>query len=230
VLALLHGAPFVPAGDLGELVTPTGAAIAAIAVGAWGDPPAFTLDAIGYGAGARELPDRPNVVRVLLGEQAPSSMRTDMPAVLDVVLLEANLDDFLPELVPDALERCVAAGAIDIWTAPVQMKKGRPGIVLSALARPAAEEAVAAALLEHTSTLGVRVSSLRRYELERRVHAVEVEGHTIRVKVGLLGDRIVNIAPEHDDCAAAAAATGWPVKQIWARALAQAQGIDALAR
>jgi pyridinium-3,5-bisthiocarboxylic acid mononucleotide nickel chelatase len=230
VLALLHGAPFVPVGELGELLTPTGAAIAAIAVSAWGDPPAFTLDATGYGAGARDLPDRPNVVRVLLGEEAPSSTRTDMPAVADVVLLEANLDDFLPELVPDALERCVAAGAIDVWTAPVQMKKGRPGIVVSALARPGAERAVAAALLEHTSTLGVRVSSLRRYELERRVHAVQVEGHTIRVKVGLLGDRIVNIAPEHDDCAAAAAATGRPVKQIWARALAQAQGIDVLAR
>ena len=144
--------------------------------------------------------------------------------------MEANLDDFLPELVPDAVERCLAAGALDVWTVPVQMKKGRPGLVLSALARPDAEGTAAAALLEHTSTLGVRVSSLRRYELERRVHAVEIEGHTIRVKVGLLGDRVVNVAPEHDDCAAAAAATGRPVKQIWARALAAAQELDALAR
>jgi pyridinium-3,5-bisthiocarboxylic acid mononucleotide nickel chelatase len=229
VLALLQGVPFVPAGELGELVTPTGAAIAATAVDAWGDPPAFTLESTGYGAGARDLPDRPNVVRVLLGEEAQRSIHADMPAIADVVLLEANLDDLVPELVPDALERCLAAGALDVWTAPVQMKKARPGILVSALARPVAEGSVAAALLEHTSTLGVRVSGLRRYELERRVHAVEVDGHTIRVKVGLLGDRVVNIGPEHDDCAAVAAATGRPVKQIWARALAAAQEIDALA-
>jgi pyridinium-3,5-bisthiocarboxylic acid mononucleotide nickel chelatase len=229
VLELLSGAPWVGAGDLGELVTPTGAAIAASFVRTWGDPPALTLEATGYGAGARELSDRPNVVRVLLGRQAGSGA-TPAPSVTDVVVLEANVDDLLPELVPDALERCLAAGALDVWTAPVQMKKGRPGIVVSALARPDAERAVAVALVENTSTLGVRVSRLRRYELDRRVHVVVVDGQTIRVKVGLLNDRVVNVAPEHDDCAAAATATGRSVKEMWARAMAAAQAIDALAR
>ena len=139
-----------------------------------------------------------------------------------VVLLEANLDDLVPELIPDAVQRCSEAGALDVWITPVQMKKGRPGIVVSALARPGDERAVAAALLEHTSTLGVRVSTLHRYELERRTEEVEVDGRPIRIKVGLLDGRVVNVAPEHDDCAAVAAATGRPVKQIWAEALAEA--------
>jgi pyridinium-3,5-bisthiocarboxylic acid mononucleotide nickel chelatase len=229
VLELLGGARWVAAGDVGELVTPTGAAIAASFVRAWGDPPAFTLEATGYGAGARELPDRPNVLRVLVGQQSGAGAAA-APTVTDVVLLEANVDDLVPELVPDALERCLAAGALDVWTAPVQMKKGRPGIVVSALSRPDAERPVAAAMLENTSTLGVRVSRLRRYELERRVHVVDVDGQTIRVKVGLLNDRVVNVAPEHDDCAAAATATGRSVKEMWGRAMAAAQAIDAVAR
>jgi pyridinium-3,5-bisthiocarboxylic acid mononucleotide nickel chelatase len=216
-LALLRGAPLVgtDAGD--ELVTPTGAAIVAVAADGWGELPAVTLAAVGYGAGARELPDRPNVLRVVIGHVAEEPAATS-----SVVLLEANLDDLLPELVPDAVERCSEAGALDVWTVPVQMKKGRPGIVVSALARPGDERAVAAALLEHTSTLGVRVTPMHRYELHRRTEEVEVDGRPIRIKVGVLDGRVVNIAPEHDDCAAAAAATGRPVKQIWAEALAAA--------
>jgi uncharacterized protein (DUF111 family) len=102
------------------------------------------------------------------------------------------------------------------------MKKGRPGIVLSALARPGDERAVAAAVLEETSALGVRVSRLSRYELERTERTVEVGGMAVRVKLGLLDGRVVNVAPEHDDCAAVARATGRPVKAVWAEALARA--------
>src|SRR5262249_56649816 len=93
----------------------------------------------------------------------------------DVVVLETNLDDLVPELVPDAVERCFAAGALDVWTAPVGMKKGRPGVVLSALARPAAEAAVARAILEETTALGVRVARLRRWELEREERTVSLD-------------------------------------------------------
>ena len=118
------------------------------------------------------------------------------------------------------MERCFAAGALDVWTVPAQMKKGRPGIVLSALARPADEAAVATAILEETSALGVRVQRMRRYELEREERVVEVEGGSVRVKIGRLGGRVVNVAPEHDDCAALARATGRPVKSVWAAALA----------
>jgi len=223
VLAILEGAALAGVETTAELVTPTGAAIVAEACDAWGPLPPMTLERVGYGAGSRDLADRPNVVRVVVGE-AVAEARTD------VVLLEAGLDDLLPELVPDAVERCFAAGAVDVWTTPVQMKKGRPGVVVSALARPEAEPAVARALLEHTSTLGVRVSALRRYELEREGRRVEVDGHAIGVKLGVLDGRVVNVAPEHDDCARVARATGRPVKHVWAAAMAAAQELYGRAR
>jgi uncharacterized protein (DUF111 family) len=156
------------------------------------------------------------VVRAILGTS------TETPAKREVLLLEANVDDMVPELVPDAAERCREAGAIDVWTSPAAMKKGRPGVILSALARPDAEMPVATALLEHSTTLGVRVTRLRRHELEREVREVDVFGHPVRVKLGLMGGRVVNVAPEHDDCATVASKTGRPVKQVWAAALAAA--------
>ena len=213
-LGLLEGAALVGVETEAELVTPTGAAIAATVVDEWGQLPPLTFDRVGYGAGARDLPDRPNVVRVVLGT---ASRRTTQ-----VVVLETNLDDLSPELVPDAIDRCFAAGALDVWTVPAHMKKGRPGFVLAALARPDAEGEIARVLLEETSALGVRVSRLERYELDREERVVELEGGTVRVKVGILDGRVVNVAPEHDDCAAVAKATGRSVKSVWAEALAHA--------
>jgi pyridinium-3,5-bisthiocarboxylic acid mononucleotide nickel chelatase len=215
-LALLEGAALVGVDTEAELVTPTGAAIAAAIVDEWGTLPPLTLDAVGYGAGTKDLADRPNLVRVVLGTEA--SRPTGR-----VVLLETNLDDFAPELVPDAVERCFAAGALDVWTTPAQMKKGRPGFVLSALARPEAQDAIARVLLEETSALGVRVARLDRYELDRDERIVDVAGGSVRVKVGLLDGRVVNLAPEHDDCAALARSTGRSVHSVWAEALARAQ-------
>src|SRR5205807_1018477 len=106
---------------------------------------------------------------------------------------------------------------------PVTMKKGRPGFVLSALARPAAEAAVAHAMLEETTALGVRVDRRRRYELAREERTISVEGGPVRVKLGRLDGRIVNVAPEHDDCAAVAGRTGASVKSVWTAALAAAR-------
>jgi uncharacterized protein (TIGR00299 family) protein len=216
-LALLEGASIVGVDIEAELVTPTGAAIAATLVERWGSLPPMTLEHVGYGAGTKDFEDRPNVVRVVLG--------TTVTATSAVVLVETNLDDFSPELVPDAVERCFEAGALDVWTVPAQMKKGRPGFVLSALARPEAQAAVARALLESTSALGVRVSRLERYELEREERVVEAAGGPIRVKVGLLDGRVVNVAPEHDDCATVAKSAGRSVKSVWAEALARAQDL-----
>src|SRR5581483_5531386 len=190
---------------------------AAALVDRFGAAPPMTIDRIGYGAGTADFAERPNVVRVLLGRRAAA-----IDAAGEVTLLESNLDDLLPELVPDAVERCYAAGALDVWTAPAAMKKGRPGIVLSALARPDAEAAVARAILEETTALGVRAARLRRYELEREERVVEIAGRAVRVKLGRLDGRVVNVAPEHDDCAAVARATGTPVKSVWAAALAAA--------
>jgi uncharacterized protein (TIGR00299 family) protein len=214
--ALLVGAPVFGVALQAELVTPTGAALAATLADEWGALPAMTLRKVGYGAGTADFPERANLMRVLVGD-------TSDVALGEVVVLETNLDDLLPEFVPDAAERCFAAGALDVWTAPVTMKKGRPGLVLSALARPALQDAVARAMLEHTSALGVRVARWARYELEREVMIVEVDGRPVRVKLGRMEGRVVNVAPEHDDCATVAAGSDAAVQSIWAAALAAAR-------
>jgi uncharacterized protein (DUF111 family) len=175
------------------------------------------LQTIGYGAGAREISSIPNVVRVLVGEAI------EPETLAPVSLIEANVDDLPPELIPDAAAGCFAAGALDVWATPVQMKKARPGFVLSALTRPADERRVAEAMLRETSTLGVRIAQLRRWELEREGRTVEVDGEPVRVKVGLLDGEVINVAPEHDDCAAVAALTGRTVKSVWAAAFAAIQ-------
>lgn len=223
-LGLLAGVPLVGVDTEAELVTPTGAAIATTVVEAFGQLPPLILEGVGYGAGAADFDDRPNVVRVVLGEESGSALTgSDPTGLTPVVLLETNLDDLSPELVPDAVERCFGAGALDVWTVAAQMKKGRPGLVLSALVRPGGEGEVARALLQETTALGVRVHRLDRYELEREERVVDVAGGSVRVKVGLLDGRIVNVAPEHDDCAELARSTGRAVKSIWAEALARAQ-------
>jgi hypothetical protein len=218
-LALLDGAPVHGVDIALELVTPTGAALVAAIADEYGPIPAMTLAGTGYGAGTRDLDAVPNVVRVMVGTEARRSAR--------VSLIEANLDDLLPELAPDAAAACFAAGALDVWTAPVQMKRGRPGFIISALARPEDERAVADAMLRETSTLGVRIARYDRIELERESRTVEVGGEPVRVKVGKLGGKIVNLAPEHADCERAARILGEPVKTVWALALAAAHEVPA---
>ncbi|MCA1689677.1 MAG: nickel pincer cofactor biosynthesis protein LarC [Actinobacteria bacterium] len=224
-LELLRGAPLHGVPGSVELVTPTGAAVVGALAVEFGPLPAMRLESVGYGAGARDLADRPNLVRVLVGQRlaAEGAGLGAGGGQEEAVLIETNLDDLSPELVPDAAERCFAAGALDVWVVPAQMKKGRPGVVFSALARPGDEEAVARAMLRETSALGLRVTPARRWELERRWTAVEVApGEAVRVKLGSLDGRTVNAAPEHDDCLAVARRTGRPVKAIWAAALAGA--------
>jgi len=212
-LTLLEGAPIHGVDIPMELVTPTGAALVASLATSFGAIPAMTVEGSGYGAGTRDLEQLPNVVRVIFGSNARTG---------GVKLIEANLDDFLPELAPDAAEAAFAAGALDVWTTPIQMKRGRPAFTLSALARPADERAVAEALLRETSTLGVRIAHLDRIELDRESFTVEVNGERVRVKVGKLDGRIVNLAPEHADCERAAHVSGEPVKVVWAKAIAAA--------
>jgi len=217
---LLRGVPVYGVEGDAELVTPTGAAlVTALAAGRFGVLPPLVLEAVGYGAGARELPDRPNVVRVLVGTVPRADAAPRRPAVL----VECTLDDLSGELVADAAAACVAAGALDAWVSPVQMKKGRPGVVLSALARPDDERTVAEAMLRHTTTLGVRMLPVARWELDRHHHRVSVHGQPVAVKVGLLDGEVVNLAPEHEDVARAAAALGVPTKSVWAQAWAAAQ-------
>ena len=216
-LALLKGAPLHGVDISAELVTPTGAALVASLAEGYGPLPPMRLEAVGYGAGSRRLEERPNLVRVLVGE----ALQDGLSGV--VSLIETNLDDMAPELVPDAADAAFAAGALDVWTTSAQMKKGRPGVVLSALARPEVERPVADAILRSMTALGLRIARLDRVELERDFEVVRVHGEPIRVKVGRLGGELLNLAPEHDDCMRVAAGSGRTVKSVWAAALAAAE-------
>jgi uncharacterized protein (TIGR00299 family) protein len=217
VLELLRGVPLHGGGVRAELTTPTGAAILAASASRFADLPPLRVARIGYGAGAREHRELPNLLRVVLGERVEEDPEGDGGLVL-----EANIDDMTPELAPWVVERLLGAGAVDVWLTPVQMKKGRPGIVLSALCPPGAGAAVREVLWRETSTLGVRGLPVRKWMLERRTIEVALGGGKARVKLGLDRGRVVNVAPEFADCARLAEQTGQPLKEIMARAQAAA--------
>jgi uncharacterized protein (TIGR00299 family) protein len=219
VLELLGGVPIYSGGVAAELATPTGAAILAASAGRFTDLPAMRVAAVGYGAGSRQHDELPNLLRVLLGERTEDESAGD-----GGVVLEANLDDMTPELAPWVLERLFEAGAADVWYTPIHMKKGRPGLTLSVLCSPGTDAAVRELLWRETSTLGVRGLPVRKWMLERRVITVSLPGGPgkVRVKLGLDGGRVVNVAPEYADCARLASATGRPLKDVMARAQAAA--------
>jgi uncharacterized protein (TIGR00299 family) protein len=196
-----------------ELCTPTGAAILAASVTAWTPAPTGRALAIGWGAGDLDFADRPNVLRVSLIE------RTDAAANV-VWQIDANIDDMSGELCAPAADAAFAAGALDVWWTPVTMKKGRPALVLSALAEPAARDAVVAAILRETTTIGVRFAPRERAVLARRVVEVPTRYGAIPVKLALDGDVVRNAAPEYEACAEAARRAGVPVKVVYAAALA----------
>jgi pyridinium-3,5-bisthiocarboxylic acid mononucleotide nickel chelatase len=220
-LAVLAGVPIFGVDIEKELVTPTGAAIIATLCSAFGVIPSMSVSQVGYGAGTRDLPQRPNIIRALIGEVSASVSSVERRS--SVMLIETNLDDCSPELIPDASEAATLAGALDVWVSPVFMKKNRPGFVLHALARHADASAVAQALLTETSALGVRMCAYERIELERSFIEVLIEEQTVRVKCGHRDGQVVNIAPEHDHCAEVAKRLGVPVKEVFARALVAAR-------
>jgi pyridinium-3,5-bisthiocarboxylic acid mononucleotide nickel chelatase len=219
-LEILRGHPVYGVDIRGETVTPTGAALVASLSERFGPIPPMTVSTVGTGAGNADWPVVPNVVRAVLG-QAKSAVAESHPVSL---VLETNLDDMLPEWVPDVLRSCLDAGAHDAWTTPAAMKQGRPGITLSALVSASSERAVAQAILRHTTALGVRVRIVEhRWALDRKFGTVTVDGHEISVKLGLLEGEIVNAKPEHRDCVRAAEKTGRSIKSVWVEALAAAQ-------
>jgi len=223
-LELLKGFSVRGAG-VGETVTPTGAAILA----ALGAPvtsfPDMRIQSVGYGAGNDDPPGYPNVVRVILGEAAVEPVQPGLPIERDLLVLEANIDDLTPELVADAAGALLAAGAFDAWTTPVVMKKGRPALVLSALCEPSAAARLRQAFFENTSSFGVRSYPVRRAELERRTMTVSIGEDTVRVKVGLLGGRVMSATPEHDDVAEVAGRRGLPVRLVYEEASAAARSL-----
>ena len=216
VLEILRGTPVRPGGPPGEAVTPTGAALLAeLAEVIPGALPALVPARVGYGVGTSRWPDRPNVVRLTLGRETAAS---------DLWVLEANLDDCPGQLVARAIEAALAAGALDAWSAPLTMKKGRPGFLLGALAPRERRDEVARVLVEETTTLGVRFHAVDRLELERELVAVTTAYGTVRVKVARRGAALVGAHPEYDDCLARATEHRVPVKEVMAAAMAAFRG------
>jgi len=223
VLELLGGASIYGRNIEAELITPTGAAILAEYVTSFGKMPSMTVSSVGHGAGSREL-EIPNVLRIVLGE-ASEGQGDERAEGIEDLIVEATVDDMNPELYPYVLERLLAAGAIDAWVVPVIGKAGRPAQVIQVLAPPHAEEAVRETLIAETSTIGVRVSAVRRWMLPRRWLEVQVGGLPVRVKVAFRDDVAVNVAPEYADCAEAARTLGLPLKEVYRAALTAAAGL-----
>jgi uncharacterized protein (TIGR00299 family) protein len=215
VVDCLAGVPTYGVDLESELVTPTGAAILASMATRFERWPSMLPERVGWGGGHRELPDRPNVLRVVLGQ---SEAKAALGAGTHVVI-EANVDDMNGELAAHALAALLAAGALDAWATPIVMKKGRPGLTVSALAPAAQRDAIASVLLRETSSIGVRAYEVGRVERPRRVVEVTTPFGPIPVKVseGPYGPPIVK--PEFDACAHAAAQAGVTVREVIAAAL-----------
>ncbi|HET7503291.1 MAG TPA: LarC family nickel insertion protein [Kofleriaceae bacterium] len=200
-----------------ELCTPTGAAILAATVTRWTAAPPGRPLAVGWGAGDVELADRANVLRVIALDPAAAARASDPERVWQI---DANIDDMSPELCGPASDALFAAGALDVWWTPITMKKGRPALMLSALATEAARREVAQAILRETTTIGVRYAERERTVLARTIHEVATPYGPIPVKVARDGDAILNAAPELDACVAAARTHGVAVKLVFAAAQA----------
>ncbi len=214
------GAPVAPErqfhAGVGELTTPTGAALIATLADEFRQP-AMTLDRIGVGVGGKDPAAFPNVLRLWLGQIDGADLRADpsgktAPPVArwqdNVVLLETNLDNATGEQLGFAMERLFEAGAFDVWHTPIQMKKNRPGVLMSALGPAALESRLAEVFLRDTPTLGVRVRPVGRYAAERDIVTVETEYGPMRLKRKWLGGEVVSVAPEYEDIAAAARERG----------------------
>lgn len=216
VLELTKGLPVVRTDIPGEILTPTGAALL-VTLGRPMNDRAFVTESVGVACGSRELPGRPNLLRVSIGTWADPERETpEIPWEHDeVVILETNLDDLTPEMLPAVLEETLAAGALDAFVTPVLMKKGRPGYLLTASAEPSRAESVAAALFRETTTFGVRRHVCPRWKLAREIREVDSPWGKVRVKVGDLGGGRLRVAPEYEACRAVADRTGTPLVEVY---------------
>jgi len=200
-----------------ELCTPTGAAILATQVEAFGPLPPLRPRAIGYGAGDDDPADRPNLLRVILGEPWAVGRRSeDAGADTEAVVIEANVDDMAPELCEPLLEALFAAGARDAWLQPIVMKKSRPAFMVGALCPATAREAVARALLTHSTSIGLRMRAVERRVLGRRTVRVATPYGRLPVKLAEEAGVVLNAAPEYEPCRQAAARAGVPLKEVYA--------------
>ena len=202
-----------------ELLTPTGAAILTTLSDSFGPKPSFAAESIGYGAGSRELEQQPNLLRVFVGETAAAA-ESDQ-----VWVVETNLDDISAQAVGYVSEQLLKAGALDVFSVPIQMKKSRPGVLLSVIAAPENLIVVEQLLLKETTTFGVRRYAVERKKLEREIIKVATTEGEVRVKLGRLGGKLVKASPEYEDCRRLAEASGQPFQRVYETAARKAAEI-----
>lgn len=210
---LLEGAPIYAGPQGAELVTPTGALLVTGYARRFGPLPQMRLRQVGYGAGSRDFADVPNVLRVFIGEADGAA-----PAAR-VVVIEAEIDDMNPQIFGVLMERLMARGALDVFYTAIQMKKNRPGTLLSIVAPPDAREALTSIVFRETTTIGVRYTEMQRECLDRETVTVETPLGRVRIKVARRQGAVLNASPEFDDCVRVAAETGTPVKDVQAAAM-----------
>ena len=205
---LLQGVPIYSGDVQMELVTPTGALIVTGYAESFGPVPAMVVERIGYGAGDRDPRHHPNVLRLMFGEADLSGQAHA------VVEMACEIDDMNPQLFGPVMDHLLAAGALDVYFAAVQMKKGRPGTLVTVLARPGDREKLSAILFSETTTIGVRYQEMQRECLDRATRTIETPLGSIRFKIASRAGRVLNASPEFDDCARIAAEKGLPIKDV----------------
>jgi hypothetical protein len=206
--ALVAEVPTYSEGPAAELTTPTGAAIVTTLAEGFGAMPAMRISATGYGAGDKDFPGRPNLLRVLIGETTSATESTE------VYVIEANVDDMSPQVAGYARERLLEAGALDATFTPVFMKKDRPGFTISVLATAEDRERLAELVFAETTTLGLRMYRAERRVLERRWETVETPYGAVRIKIASGNGKIRNFAPEYEDCRQLAVDQKVPLKDV----------------
>ena len=219
VVALLKDAPVFSSGIQAELVTPTGAAIVKVLAKRFEPIPGMKIEKVGYGAGSRDFKGHANVVRILLGQSGPTHTAAGDPVAIgaqreSIAVLEANLDDLNPQVFGYVMDRLLAEGALDVFGVPVQMKKNRPGTLLTVLCKPEHVAKLTKLIFTETTTLGVRLREERRATLVRRSVTVQTKWGEVRLKVANLNGTVANYAPEYEDCRRIAEAHRIPLKQV----------------
>ena len=209
VVELLKGAPVYSTDIKGELVTPTGAAIIATVVTEFGALPKMKLAQSGYGAGTRVYEKFPNTLRVLIGEEETQSAAGER-----LIMIETNIDDMSPQIFGHVMERALEMGALDCYFTPIQMKKNRPGVLLSILCRENDQDQLSEMIFAETTTLGIRSYPVERRALERTMQRVETRYGAIDVKVARLNGHILTLTPEYEQCREAARAAKVPLRVV----------------
>jgi uncharacterized protein (TIGR00299 family) protein len=218
-VTLLGDVPVYSRGGPHELVTPTGALITSTYAASFGPLPSMTIERVGYGAGERDDPQTPNVLRVFIGRAA------DQPAAERVTVIECEIDDMNPQIFGVAMDRLYAAGALEVFYVPIQMKKNRPGTLLMVVAPPERRPALAEVIFRETTTIGLRHYDVDRECLQREIVPVVTPIGTIRFKIASRDGHVMNAVPEFEDCAKLAETNNLPVKEVQAIAI-QAYGVS----